>query len=334
MPAVTTVSILLVRVLAQAVERAGAQRAQLLAAAEIDPSWLDDTQARLPLATYERAQLAALELSGDAALALHIGEQSSSAAFDVVGHLTAHAATLRQAIEATMRYSRILSQGAALILDEETETAVIRCASLVAGSSDQFSQELATSGLTRLIRAFVSPSARPRHVFFEYPAPAHRAEYRRIFDGAERFEHTFTGIEIERAWLDRTQLHNSPELYTVLKTQAERVLGRVTRDVDVAELVQEHLASCDPANMPTMEDIARHFGMSGRTLRRRLLAEHCAYEALVERTLADVAKRMIEDPQSSIQATAAAMGFATPAAFHRAFKRWTGTTPKAYKTSY
>jgi AraC-like DNA-binding protein len=329
-----TVSILMVRVLIQAVERAGGSRGQLLAAAGIDPRWLDDCNRRLSTANYDRVQLAALEASGDEALGLHMGELTSSSAFDVLGHLKEHAATLRQGIETILRYQPILGAAQKCVLSEEGKTASIRYA-LPSGASRsiRLPAELAMSGLLRLIRLFVGPAARLRCVFFDYKAPAYHAEYRRIFGGVERFGHTFTGIEFERSWLDCTQLHKNTELFTVLTSQAERTLGRLERDAGLAELVKEHLCRCDPGHAPTMDQVARHFGMSVRSLRRRLLLENFAFNDLVEHASTNVAKRMLEDPRSSIDETSYAMGFATPAAFQRAFKRWSGMTPRAYKTS-
>lgn len=332
---VMSVSILMVRTLVEAVERAGVHRDRLLTAAGIDAAQLDDSSIRLSLAEYDRVQLAALAVSGDEALGLRIGEHASSAAFDVLGHLTEHAATLRQSVETIIRYSHILSVGPDATLCEEGETASIRYAFPHGPSPTvRLVAELATSGLLRLIRLFVGSDARPRGVFFEYEAPAYHAEYTRAFDGVERFGQAFTGIEFDRAWLDRTQLHTNAELYTVLQDQAERALSRVTRSADLAELVRAHLATHDPANMPTMDVVARHCGVSARTLRRRLLAEGVEYNVLLDRVLTGFAKRLLEGPRGSIHETAYAMGFATPAAFHRAFKRWTGMTPTAYKASH
>jgi AraC-like DNA-binding protein len=330
-----SVSILMVRVLISAVEHAGGQREQLLAAARLEPARLDDRNDRLSFAEYERVQHAALAVSGDEALGLHMGEQLSAAAFDVLGHLTEHAASLRQSIEAIMRYSRVFSEAPSSALCEEGETASIRF-NFRHGSafSARLPAELAMSGLLRLLRLFAGPAANARRVCFEYEPPPHRDEYTRIFAGSECFGQSYTGIDFDRAWLERTQLYENPELYTALQTQAERALGRVQRELNLVDRVHEHLTSYEPAQMPAMDDVARHFDMSARSLRRRLSAEGASYKALLERALATIAKRLLENPRMSIQQTADAMGFATPASFHRAFKRWTGLTPKAYKASY
>ena len=57
-----------------------------------------------------------------------------------------------------------------------------------------------------------------------------------------------------------------------------------------------------------------------------------SYSAIVEEALAIMAKRLLSDEESSIEAIAYTMGFSDPSAFYRAFKRWTGTTPKEYRS--
>ncbi len=330
-----SMSILLVRVLIEAVEEVGVSRDRLLDAAGLDREALEDCNARISVTEYDRVQVAALELSGDEALGLHLGWQSKTASFDLIGHLSDHAPTLRESIETVMRFQALLSDDPEPALCEDGDVATIRYAfPRIHSPGIRMASELAMAGHFRNIRTFVGPNARPRAVYFAYPAPTYRAEYKRIFGGVERFEQAFTGIAFERAWLERTQLHRNPELYSVLQGQAERTLGRHMRDGSQAEIVQEHLASCDPRQMPSMEQVASHFGMSARSLRRRLAAEGADYKDLIRQARASIAKRMLQNPHASIQETAFAMGFATPTAFHRAFKRWTGMTPKEYRSSY
>jgi AraC-like DNA-binding protein len=329
------ISILMVRVLIEALERVGVSRDQFLKAADLDPTILDERNARFSLTEYNRVQLAALELSGDEALGLHIGEQSRSTAFDLLGDLTDHASTLRQGIETIICYQGILSDIPAPTLNEQGEKALIWYEFPGFDSpGNRLISELAMSGYLRFIRMFVGPKARPHGVFFAYKAPSYRGEYERVFAGTERFEHEVTGIEFERVWLDRAQLFKNPELYSVLQGHAERALGRLTRDGDLTDVVLERLALTDPKKMPLMKDVARHFGMSARSLRRRLGAEGAGYTDLIKQAQTAIAKRMLENPHTSIHETAYAMGFDAPAAFHRAFKRWTGMTPKQYKSSY
>jgi AraC-like DNA-binding protein len=194
--------------------------------------------------------------------------------------------------------------------------------------------EFVMTGHLRIIRLFAGKEAMPRSVFFAYPEPAYGADYRRIFGDVVHFGYAFTGMMFESAWLDREQLHNNPELFSVLQTQADRDLGRVMRSVSLTQRVLEHLNACNPGQMPSMEATASHLGMSERSLRQKLKLEGTWYRDLVIQTRSNMAKRMLENSQMSIQETGFAMGFATPSAFHHAFKQWTGMTPKEYRSSY
>ena len=323
-----------VRALVAAVERSGVEPARLIAAAELLPAQLEDADARVSFADYSRVVRAALALTGDPALGLHMGEHASTARFDVLGYLGEHSATLRDALQMSARYGRIAAEGPELELHEQGEAAVVRL-SLLRGDAPevQLTAEFVTASLLPLIRRFAGPAALPAQVYFAYPAPAHRAEYARIFVGRERFEHAFTGLELERAWLDRAQRDRSPELYALLETRAELLLARLDQDAPAAERMKRWLVSQDLQTKPSMEAIARALGMSARSLRRRLREERASYGGLVEDARVLQAKRMLADPRLSVQEAAYAMGFATPAAFSRAFKRWTGKTPSAYRAA-
>jgi AraC-like DNA-binding protein len=100
-----------------------------------------------------------------------------------------------------------------------------------------------------------------------------------------------------------------------------------------SERLREYLlAHAAPAQLD-METVARKFGMSVRSFRRRLSEEGVTYGVLVDEALVILAKRLLDDPHKSIQDAAYGIGFSEASAFHRAFKRWTGMTPKQYRDS-
>ncbi len=327
-----TVSVVMIRVLVEACERAGVSCEKLLGAAGVDGRCLEDSNARVPIGDYERVQLAALDLTGDAALGLHMGESASFAGFDVMASLIAHAATLRDGLNTYLKFGRILSDEPDSALHEADHTATLRVG-LSPGNPrcDRLRAELALAGFLRLIRHFAGPEALPRRVCFQHPEPHYAHEYRRIFSGTERFDQPLTGIEFDRELLPRAPLHKDPELYQVLETQALRKVSRLERATSVTTRVQEYLSARALSGRPDMAEVAQQLGMSERSLRRRLAGEGVTYTQLFEQALASAAKRMLRDPGQSILGAAYAMGFSDSSAFHRAFKRWTGVTPKQYR---
>ena len=324
-----------VRAVIAGVEDAGVARERFLFDAGLAPSQMVDGHARVSWQEYCRVIRAALESSGDPALGLHMGERASTSWFDVLGTLATQSTTLRDALQTCARYSRLATDGPRLDLIEEDERAVVKLSRLSGESPEtRFVAEFSTSALfIHLVRRFVGIQSQPRRVYFAHTAPAHHAEYTRIFGGAERFAHAFTGVELERAWLDREQLHHSPELQELLRSRAEFLLSKLDRDATASDRVRRWLASQSLLHKPSMDRIARDLGMSGRSLRRRLTEEGVQYSVLLEDARATSAKRMLEDPGCSVQEAAYALGFSTQTAFARAFKRWTGLSPSAYRSA-
>jgi AraC-like DNA-binding protein len=105
----------------------------------------------------------------------------------------------------------------------------------------------------------------------------------------------------------------------------------MTEGRGAADQLRRYLLARAPSRIPDPSTAARDLGMSERSLRRRLAAESTSYRDLVRAILETHADHMLRDPKRSIQETAHALGFADAATFHRAFKRWTGRTPKEYR---
>lgn len=325
------VSIWLVRAIINSVERAGASRNEFLALARIDPELVERGEARLLVDDYKRAIEAAITVTADPALGLHLGEHASPAMYRVVAHLVDHAATLGEGIAMMIRYSGLLATGYEPCLFESGERVALRLPYLIGASgATQLTAEFALTGFMRMFRQYVGPNARPYSASFAYPAPAHAAEYRRIFGGVERFDQPYTEMEFPRGWLARSQLYSDPALHAVLKTHAERELSQLERGGTVVERVQLALASSDLRALPTMTALARELSISARTLARRLSVEGMTYATLVESRQMSAATSLLEGRQLTIQEIADVMGFASAPAFHRAFRRWTGLTPKQY----
>ncbi len=80
-------------------------------------------------------------------------------------------------------------------------------------------------------------------------------------------------------------------------------------------------------------EVARALGMSRQTLYRRLKAEGVTFEEVLEAKRRQLAIRYLALDRSSVKAAAYKLGFSEPAAFSRAFKRWTGTSPSRFRES-
>ena len=80
----------------------------------------------------------------------------------------------------------------------------------------------------------------------------------------------------------------------------------------------------------SIDRVARELGMSRQTLYRRLKGEGTTFEELLDAKRRQLAVRYLALDRSSVKAAAYKLGFSDPAAFSRAFKRWTGTSPSQF----
>jgi AraC-like DNA-binding protein len=326
-----TVSSRVVIELVTAVERAGVSRSAFLKAAKIEPAWLDNDDFRLRRADVFAASQVALELTQDPALGLHWGEWLAANAFNLISHLLVHASSLQQAIEALHRFGHLMTDQLRVELVEGESSVELRSVD----TTDQplvirrLQAEMLMLGLLRLIRHFGGPSAKVERVSFQYPAPDYRSEYARIFEGAERFDQPWSGLTFARALLHARSPQKDDDLYATLSDVAERRLLRMESSAPYAVRVRQHLMQQPAPHRVAMRQVARRLGVSVRSLHRRLTEEGQTYATLANEASALLAKRLLVDEARTIQETAHAMGFSKVSSFHRAFRRWTGTTPRA-----
>jgi AraC-like DNA-binding protein len=262
---------------------------------------------------------------------LHWAEHLSGNTFVPISHLIAHAPTLRHAFDALTQFQSLVSDRFSYEVSESADRVTVRCLELYGASPrvQRFTAEMITMGVCRLVRLF-SPRVRLSPVSFAYGAPSYHAEYARLFERAARFDQPFTGVAFDRALLNLPSPHKDKDLHDALCSIAERRVLHLTHRKSYAEQIREFLLQHDP-RQSDMSTVARALGLSVRSLRRRLADEGKSYHDVAHEALASVAKRMLLERRHSIQETAYELGFAEPATFHRAFKRWTGMTPNEFR---
>jgi len=78
--------------------------------------------------------------------------------------------------------------------------------------------------------------------------------------------------------------------------------------------------------------VAEKMGVSRWTLARKLKTEGTTFEQVLDDFRRTMALHYLTSKKVSVNETAYLVGFSDPAAFSRAFKRWTGVSPRSMKT--
>jgi AraC-like DNA-binding protein len=116
----------------------------------------------------------------------------------------------------------------------------------------------------------------------------------------------------------------------VLESHARILIDRLPSSPTFAARVSEALVPMLPEG-PTIDRVAHALRVSPRSVQRYLHAEDTSFERVLEDVRKSRAQAGLRDRRCSIAEVSAALGFADQSAFHRAFVRWMGTTPGAYR---
>lgn len=251
---------------------------------------------------------------------------------DLVEYAARSQPTLLGAFEHAIRYYALVHDGfeAGLVLDQNLVTFRVGFGAheLVPAAHDFV---LAVHVLAAR-RMTGKPDLNPAAVHFKHSRPENVARYERLFRCPLHFNQPHDALLYPRADLDMTLVAADSGLAQLLERHATEALQRLGRSALLRERVREFVRQ-DLTGKLTAEHMAKRLGMSPRTLHRRLVEEGITYRALVDDVRREMALHCLRDPQLSIGEVGYLLGFTTSAAFHRAFRRWTGTTATQYRLS-
>jgi AraC-like DNA-binding protein len=323
---------LLVRALADVAMRYDVAPGQLLGEASSTLSSCEPMAVRVPLGEYVELLDRAAVLTGEPAIGLCCGMHASEAAFDLMAPLVAHVPTLRDALREIRQFQALAFDAAQLHLSERLGVAQLRCEfPRQHRPTDRYLAELMMAGFMRLLRGF-GCTARDLHAArFQHRTPSYHHRYADAFEGAARFGEDITALEFSASLLDRPHLHSNPALHDLLHARAEQSLARISRPRSLVDRLRAYLLSQPACHAPAMTVAARELGVSVRTLRRRLADRQTSFRALLTEMQRERACALLRNPDLTLQQVSDALGFSDAPSFHRAFKRWTGTTACEYR---
>jgi AraC-like DNA-binding protein len=307
----------------------GASRTALFGRSGIVPADLGDRDNRIPFAKYVALMKAGQDLCNDPALALHFGETVDVAEISFAHQIGVPSFT--DALSVMNRYARLTVE----VESESDRYVFLREPGKIwlidtRRNANDF-PELTESGFARIVsqmRRFPGGHGMLKAVHVTHSAPAYRTEYDRIFGVPVVFDSDRNGFLIDDSIL-RFKPPVVPQYVShVLTTRAEELLEKLDNSKSTRAQVEQLLVPILKSGDANMETIARELGVSRQTLFRKLKAEHVTFEKILDELRHRMALHYLTGKKMTVSQTAHMIGFSDPAAFSRAFKRWTGSSPR------
>jgi AraC-like DNA-binding protein len=191
-------------------------------------------------------------------------------------------------------------------------------------------EALLTSVMKLAQRALGSEEA-PLGVAFQHARPRDIAEHIRIFRCPVQFEWPANELSFAATWLSVPLATADANLCAVLDRHLSDLLARMPSSQAFSHDVRRRLWRAYRSGVVRLPRLAKSLGVSERTLQRRLHDEGTSLQELAESVRYELSLTLLRDLRLSLSEIAQRLGYASQAAFSRAFRRWRGVSPAAHR---
>lgn len=262
---------------------------------------------------------------------LLIGQRSGPDCLGVVGLLAQTMPDVGSALRSLIFHLHLHDRGAAPFLSVEQSVAMLSYLIYqhgVEGSNQIYDGAIAIA--FNIMRALCGPAWCPTEVLFSHCSPDDIGPYRHFFQAPLRFDREKTTLAFPAKWLDRAVPGADPRLRQQLEQRIAALENLDHRDL-VGQL-RSVLRTLLITQRCSLEQVAQLFSMHRRTLNRRLEEQDCTFQGLVDEVRYEIVRQLLENTRLSMCQIAATLNYADASAFTRAFRRWSGTTPTAWRS--
>jgi AraC-like DNA-binding protein len=306
----------------------------LLAGTGLTEEGLRDPQARVPLAICARVIERAHTLTGEPALALYQGMQMKVSSHGFLGFAAMTASTIGEALAFAERFAatRTTVMGLRTVREQDTAAIVIEERADLGGVRE-FAILAIMIGVWQLGQTFAGRTLRGT-AECAFPEPAYIKRVPFATDML-RFDRPAHRLVFAAELLDVPLVSADPVAVQLAQAQCERELAMLV-DAGLPGRVRAALVVTDASGgkgggFRSVDEVARLVHMSTRTLKRKLAALGTSYSAILDETRRQRALLLLEDRGLPLAEIAGRLGYTELPNFTRAFRKWTGTTPAAFR---
>ncbi|MEL7361966.1 MAG: AraC family transcriptional regulator [Bacteroidota bacterium] len=197
----------------------------------------------------------------------------------------------------------------------------------------RLSNEATLASFVAIAREVSAAPFQLKAVYLRHAAPSSTGEHEAYFGCPVHFDADHDALEMSTETLRAPNKLGDAGLVRFFDTHLDAEVAAIDDGAPLARQVHDFVTTSLSEGIPTLSAVARHLGMSVRTLQRRLADEGHSYQTLVDEARRRLARRLLKDTDSSLAEVAFMTGFSEQSAFTRAFKRWAGQTPRSFRLS-
>jgi AraC-like DNA-binding protein len=291
-----------------------------------------DVDEHIQITTSHELLEGAIALTGDADIGLRAARETRAGDFGALEYAARSSESWGEAVLLVGRYMRLVHEGLIFSVTEEGENAFIQLESIV--PQPRAATDFQSAVFFLCSSHMTGATTNDFEAWFMHEHPESTLEYERTFSrGKLRFGAPRTGFLVPRRYFDRPVRTADPNLHKLMRKQVDAMLAELPKAPSVTEQVRELLTQELNGGTATLKRIARRASMSERSLTRYLHEEGTTFRNLLEDLRRRMAVRYVQSTELSYSEIAFLLGYSDAAPFYRAFRRWTGRTPRALRHS-
>ena len=319
------------------VEEYSLSRSYLLSQSGLSETDLNDPQQRIAAERYNHLMITAAEQSDDSLLGQNFGAQLGTSAFNILGYLAMSAATLGEAALALQKYEELVSNIGSTTIKHNGAT------SQMCWQPNQHNNQLSHhiveavfSGWISFGRKIIGFAAPINRIYFCHSKPESSQDNQSlIFDCPVLYNQAINAIEIDKKWLSLPLTQSQQAVYQALLLEAQKAIEKIGQASNsFTHQIQSLIINNLYQGSLSLDNIASQLNVSRRTLQRQLKQQQVNFRDLVEQTKKELAIKLVIEDSLPLTSIAGILGFSEQSGFTRAYKRWTGHSPKEYREVY
>ena len=319
----------LVRMAYQGLVNLGVDADEVLRRCGLDPAQLYKPNLRTQFSAQPLFWQAAVDLSGDPCIGLHLGESMPVYKGQILEYLLLSSPTFGEGLKRVLSYQRLISDAMHGQITDSPTPFLTNYFSKHKYLTPHLAEAMVVS-LIRFLQSVSDDKFKPTKICFTHDALANNTEYERVFQCPVEFNDKQFKLYFEPEILSYRSPYAEPELLTMHMQSANQHMELLEKRDLIIEVRNQVGALLESGDI-SLESISQQLDMSPRQLRHQLNLAGTSLQRIINQYRKSLSRQLLSQTDETIAEIVYLTGFSEPSTFYRAFKRWEGMTPIEYR---
>ncbi|MGI9318397.1 MAG: AraC family transcriptional regulator [bacterium] len=300
--------------------------------AGIDPKLMKDLSARISQSALDKLWFSIAEEVNDPCFGVKLGKFWHPSYMHALGYSWLASSTLRSALNRLVRFIHVVNQKVVIDLSEKNDLATLSWTNPSPIEGDDWRADGVMSVIVSMCRANYGDKLDPVSVSFKHSKPICAGDFYAYFRCPVSFDAGFDCLVLTKESIDKVLPSANPLISQINDSEIVKYLAKLNTN-DIIQRTKAAIIEQLADGRASDSTIAKSLHMSNRTLQRKLNESGTTYKKLLTEVRKELAMKYIQNRQLTLTELSFQLGFSEMSAFSRAFKQWTGRSPRSYRQS-